>query len=1299
MLGAINSNLKPNEIKLYLAKPNMNRDIIASLKEAKIPSFNLKFSHISEINFEIPYDIQVKDEIIKNPNIDKIRPRFLIKAVEGDYEEWFVIRQIEDSMDDSDFKKVTIFSLGYELNDKTVREFKRESENLEDIGNALLSNSIWSIGHVDEYFLTKFRTFEHTGTDLNGIYELAKTFGALIEWDTVNRRINFWEEENIGEDKGLRISYGKYLKSLNKTEDADEMVTQLEVYGSEGLSLHTVNPTGSGYIEDFSYFLDDFDRDENRNVISHSAYMEDDLCHAIIDYNNKIEASRDTFSNLLTDLKSKQEMLTTIQNEYDTLEAELIRIQDIVVSQQALGTYTRQKYSRKANTIPETFPCNIVPNKSYVLMGIISSKTDLTFKFNDVVKDLNVGEWQVVEKFTGGEEYKIVVSGKGAVDWDFIGFQITPEEMETADNEADLIKKYNEVIKQGEVDAKKAEVDTAQAEVDAVMNSIRELQTSLSLETNFTPEQIIERNQFEITKEVTDDNIVDAEDLYEFGIKQFKKLRKPKTVLNMNIVNFLNVVECHKDWKKLKTGDIITVHYEKFGIDAKLRLLEVNRNGEDDTDIDIVISDILDINNADDIVKDILSNAMSTSTTLQMNKHKYDTITDTGNSVEELINNIWDAAARELKAGLNNSVEINRRGITITSPDDPLLVLRANNGILAVSDDGGLTFKHAITGSGIVGEQIIGKILIGQLLTLENDSGKFLFNNEGVTIENASFRLVSNSDSTDIDNGIRISPEEGFTATSSDDLVKTILNATEGIKIQVKDIASSEWTDVFYVDSNGKLTANDLVAKRLKIITGDENPITLIDAETKTIDFSAFTTILGTLAFDVMKGGQITLGGEGNGNGNLKILNEFGEISVDLDAERRGFDQLYVAKLESPSIVTYSAENLVFYVSDRILTEYTGSVAPDDENHGTSWYAPLASITEALRRIPASYDGNCQIWIAADSVLYEDIALRGYTGKGSITIDGQRQNSTKIVGNLSAGGNLINIRFRNFTINGRPSSYSVVSSFQNNYAVFEYINLYGNNSERGFDILQSGFGQIINCDVRNVTLGICARYGSTAWIEDTTGQASQYGVYAQGGFAVGTGKAPLGSSANSSASHGGQIHATYTYPTITPPSPPSPVETTKRFGSTTGNAWRDNFGGSWLNGNTVVQGYYGGYGVYRGLWIFGSSPSSTVTGKTIKSIRIKVTRLNNGGSSGAVNCYFRPHNYTSLPAGQPSYPSIQAYPASFRWGESKWVTLPSSFYAGFQNGTYKGIGIYVDSTSSSNYAKFSISATLEITYA
>lgn len=448
----------------------------------------------------------------------------------------------------------------------------------------------------------------------------------------------------------------------------------------------------------------------------------------------------------------------------------------------------------------------------------------------------------------------------------------------------------------------------------------------------------------------------------------------------------------------------------------------------------------------------------------------------------------------------------------------------------------------------------------------------------------------------------------------------------------------------------------------------------------------------GTMSWEAGYGGNLTLGGKGNANGRFVVLNDNDEVIADLDAGKGGFSDLYVANLEAPNVVSYSSEDMNIYVSDRLL-DYTGAVDPNDSNDGTGWTRPLRTIAEALRRIPKYYDGKATIHIAYQSTFYEDIRIKSITGAGSVTIEGQ---GSKIQGGIGVYACSAQIFVKQLTVNGRSGSYSIVGVYQTPYCVLQNLYVYGNSSDRGIDILQGSYAQVTDCEIYDVKQAILGRYGGTAYVYNCKGYGSSAGLYAHGGYITGGGTAPNGG-VLSGEGYGGKVFGSFTANSgaATPPAPP---ETTTVWDSTSGDSWRDNFGGQWYGQNEVVQGYWGGYGVYKGLWMFGTAPSSAVTGKTIKSMRLYVKRNSSGGNSGDVKCYFRPHAYTSKPSGSPSYLNASTT-ASFRWGVGKWITLPSSFHSLFESGSAKGIGIYIDSTSSNYYAKFGMTAKLEITYA
>jgi len=449
--------------------------------------------------------------------------------------------------------------------------------------------------------------------------------------------------------------------------------------------------------------------------------------------------------------------------------------------------------------------------------------------------------------------------------------------------------------------------------------------------------------------------------------------------------------------------------------------------------------------------------------------------------------------------------------------------------------------------------------------------------------------------------------------------------------------------------------------------------------------------VVGTMLFDRIKGGELTLGGPDNGNGKMIVLDANGEMIADLDAAQRGFaGELNVEDLVSPTVVRYEYSSKTFYVSDENN--------PNDDNDGLTWATPLATINEAIRRIPKCYEGEATIYLRNGGTYYGDITIRSFTGSGKIIIDGGSQ-QTKVIGNVFAGGNTLTYEIKKLTLNARSSSYAAISSVRSSYAIFRDLQVFGNGAQFGIDIMQGGYGEVINSGVRDVDVAVSGRYSGNIHLMTVSGKGAIRGVYAYGGFVTGSGQAPEGGVSNQAEQEGGRIFGTFTYPTATTVTPPSTPESKSEWSSTgspKGDSWRPQFGGQWWNDGSVTQGAYAGFGVYKGLWLFGSNPSNAVTGKTIKSMRMLVKRKA-GGVAGDVNVTFKPHTYTTRPSGEPSYqsPSTQA---KFRVGDEKWITIPSSFYAGFQNGTSKGIGIYVNSSSQSNYAKFNVDAKLEITY-
>lgn len=331
----IDHTKKPQQISMFLAKPN--RTIVGKINVAQNLTQTIRFGQVNELTFSIPYEVTINSKLVRNPIVDLIREKYLIKVVFGTLEEWYIINKKSKSMNEFDSISLECFSLAYDLRYKKMIGYKVDSYNCFQVLTDCLKDTNWKIGYVNPEFYTKYRQFDVSSkTKLDFIEEICETFKGIATYDTVNRTVSIWKEEEISTYKGFWISYGKYLETIEDTVTADEIVTRLIVTPNDNATIVSANPTGQTYIDDFSYFLYPFERDENRKVVKSSYFMTDELSHAILDYNQLINKNADSFANLLKNRKILDGQLTTLNNEMQTLKDDLqVILDDIAVAKKA----------------------------------------------------------------------------------------------------------------------------------------------------------------------------------------------------------------------------------------------------------------------------------------------------------------------------------------------------------------------------------------------------------------------------------------------------------------------------------------------------------------------------------------------------------------------------------------------------------------------------------------------------------------------------------------------------------------------------------------------------------------------------------------------------------------------------------------------------------------------------------------------------------------------------------------------------------------------------------------------------
>ncbi len=334
-----------DKITIQLNKPD--RTPIGELYDVFSPDHSLKLGQVHKLKLTIPYYVERRHKQIVNPYFHQVKEKFQLKINYMNKTEWYVIDKIRNTGGDGKQKEIEAYSLPFELSGDKIYQFggvlvngevRKESLTIGQVSNKVVEDTVWSIDYIDGDLTGVYRKFDFQNqTILQCLYTIAETYNAIIDFDTVNRTVNFYHIDNYGVNDGLFISYERYLKTINDEVDSQEIVTRLEPYGAEGITINEVNPTGSNYIQDFSYYISPFERDSSGNVIQSSSHLSDGLCHALLDYNDLIESKRVEYEGLVSDRDTYQQTITDKENAIYDKETELIQVQDDIQLKQSQG--------------------------------------------------------------------------------------------------------------------------------------------------------------------------------------------------------------------------------------------------------------------------------------------------------------------------------------------------------------------------------------------------------------------------------------------------------------------------------------------------------------------------------------------------------------------------------------------------------------------------------------------------------------------------------------------------------------------------------------------------------------------------------------------------------------------------------------------------------------------------------------------------------------------------------------------------------------------------------------------------
>ena len=261
--------------KLILCNPgsvyNQGRlsKVVGVLSHTEAEEIVFNFNATSELNFRIN-KVQGADisETTHLYNLYKaVQNRRLIFVEEIGF---FAITGVTDGFDGhTHYKDVTAKSIDIELEQKTVPYIEdgtyalySQQAGFTGVLNLILDLlPLWTVEHIDNSLLSKYRTFEDVDITLNClsflIEKVQEAYECIVLFDIASRTISVYDENSYVQQTDIHLTKDDLINSLEITENSEDIYTALTVRGGDDdITISAVNPLQISTIYNFDYYLD-----------------------------------------------------------------------------------------------------------------------------------------------------------------------------------------------------------------------------------------------------------------------------------------------------------------------------------------------------------------------------------------------------------------------------------------------------------------------------------------------------------------------------------------------------------------------------------------------------------------------------------------------------------------------------------------------------------------------------------------------------------------------------------------------------------------------------------------------------------------------------------------------------------------------------------------------------------------------------------------------------------------------------------------------------------------------------------
>lgn len=539
----------------------------------------------------------------------------------------------------------------------------------------------WSVGHVDATLANKQRSFDEDDIDIYSFLtgDVSEAFNCLFVFDTFNMTINAYDLDDYGEDTNIYISMDNLAQSMIESIDENSIITCYRVNGGDGIYINEVNPNSTNKIYNFEYYLPE---------------MEESIQNKVKLYNEKYQSLKPQYEEIMKHLGDQigviQELETRLPDSLDSKDWTKYGL-DFLDSKVKSFKNIDEVYCAQGMNKPNSFNYNL---------------------YQQNLEDLN---------------------------------NVTAE--------------YNK---------RKSEVDSATDVYNSIIAERNAVQSQLDMDKWFTKDEwktldsYVVEETYSNDNYITTDNTTDTErfdierQLYDVAWKDLSKKCRPQYQYTSTLSNVLTIPQFKGFLKYFQLGNFIRMATD-YDTVIKLRLISFTVDYNDTSKIDVTFSDAIRVHDIYEDASSIQAQANSAAMSFQFNKDQYDKSVNQSNFVEEMRKYGLDVATVQIHNASNQSQVWDETGMTFRmwnnerNDFDPEQIKIINNLMTFTDSDGQVRMaigkipidKNGNTAFGFNAEVLFGKAIFGENLTIQNDSGKFLFDNNGfsATSGNKSVRI------------------------------------------------------------------------------------------------------------------------------------------------------------------------------------------------------------------------------------------------------------------------------------------------------------------------------------------------------------------------------------------------------------------------------------------------------------------------------------------------------------------------------------------------------------------------------